>query len=193
VGVRVEIFVDREAIASLLADVTPLELPLDDERPQRRFSVERPHEVALVRGRGIRIATRAKLAWTVGLVPLPPVLLDEIALLIEPAIVTRFVDGAGSEHLVMRTTLETLALRHLPAAIDEHVVERVNERLGALGDRLAWGFGKALSLRLALPPRVRPLERFEIDVRGASIEVGEAGLRLSVDLPMRIARDTEKS
>jgi len=188
-GVRVEVFADREAIAGLLADVTPLELPLGDDDPaQRHFRVERPHEVALVRGRGIRIATRARLAWAIGRVPLPPVVLEEIALLIEPAIVAKFKDGVAVEHLVMRTTLEELALRHLPAAIDERVVGLVNERLGEMGDQLAWGFTKALSLRLALPPRVRPLERFEMDVRGASIEVADAGLRLAVDLPMRIAR-----
>jgi hypothetical protein len=88
----------------------------------------------------------------------------------------------------MRTTLEDLALRHLPAAVDERVADLVNARLGEMGDLLAWGFSKALSLRFALPPRVRPLERFELDVRGASIEIGDSGLRLAVHLPMRIAR-----
>jgi hypothetical protein len=191
-GVRVEVLVDREAIASLLADVTPLELPLgDDAHPERHFRVERPHEIALVPGRGIRIATRARLVWTIGRVPLPPVILEAIALLIEPAIVARFDDGSTSEHLVMRTTLEDLELRHLPAIIDERVVDIVNERLGEIGDQLAWGFSKALSLRFALPPRVRPLERFEIDVTGASIEVADSGLRLSVDLPMRITRSAD--
>jgi hypothetical protein len=188
-GVRVDLFIDRETIASLLADVTPLEIPLGDGDPrQRHFRVERPHEITLVKGRGIRIATRAKLVWTIGRVPLPPVVLEGIAILIEPAVVAKFEGGAASELLVMRTTLEDLELRHLPAAIDERVADIVNERLGEMGDQLAWRFSKALSVRFALPPRVRPLERFEMDARGASIEVADAGLRLSVDLPMRITR-----
>jgi hypothetical protein len=175
----------RDTIEELLRQLLPLKIPLDPKRP-RWIEVERPEHVGFVEGVGLRVATSARVQWTVAGVPVG-FTIRYVQLLIRPEIVG---DELGGK-LVFRVVVEDADLKGIPSAIDQGIVSKVNERLGAVGDRIGWDFGKTLRLVVPMPPTMRPVESYQMRAQEGAVAIGADFLRVSLYLPSRFKREGE--
>jgi hypothetical protein len=181
-AIHITAILHRDTIEELLGQLLPLKIPLDTKRP-RWIEVERPDHVGFVEGVGLRVATSARVQWTVAAVPIGFVI-RYVQLLIRPEVVA---DELGGK-LLFRMLVEDADLKGLPSAIDQGIVAKVNERLAIIGDRIGWNFGKTLRRSFALPPAMRPVEAYEMRAQEGSVEVGPDFLRLSLYVPSRFRR-----
>ena len=176
----------RDTIEELLKQLLPLKIPLDPKRP-RWIEVERPEHVGFVEGVGLRVATSARVQWTVAGVPVG-FTIRYVQLLIRPEIAA---DELGGK-LVFRVVVEDADLKGIPSAIDQGIVAKVNDRLAAVGDRIGWDFGKTLRLSVGLPETMRPVESYQMRAQEGAVVIGTDFLRLSIYLPSRFKRQGDE-
>jgi len=173
----------RDTIQELLAQLLPLKITLDPRRA-RWVEVERPEHVGFVEGVGLRVATSARVQWTVAGVPVG-FTIRYVQLLIRPEIVP---DEQGGK-LLFRVVVEDADLKGIPSAVDQVIVAKVNERLAAVGDRIGWDFGKTLRRSIPLPKTMRPVESYQMRAQEAAAAVGADFMRLSLYVPSRFKRE----
>ena len=171
---------DRDTLRSLLEQLTPLRVALDEQDPNRFFLIDRPDLLEFVAGTGVRIRTSARLQWTLAGMIIP-LTVKSATFLLEPWLSPPPHLG----RLNFRLQLEQMDLKNVPAMVDEQVALRANKFLGALGETLGWSFGETLSARLAMPAHLEPMEAFTLSAGAASVEVLTDALRLDVSLPMQ--------
>ncbi|GAC1552542.1 MAG: hypothetical protein NVS3B10_14650 [Polyangiales bacterium] len=176
----------RDTIEELLGQLLPLTVPLDPKKP-RWLQIGRPDRVRFIEGVGLQVGTSARVQWTVAGVALPFVI-RSIDLLIRPEIAP---DPLGGK-LVFRVYVEDADLKGVPAAIDQGIVAKVNEKLAAVGDKIGWDFGKTLRRSFGLPESMRPADAFQMRAEEAAVEVGRDVLRVSLYLPARFRRVGEE-
>ena len=173
----------RDTIQELLSQLLPLKIPLDPKRP-RWIEVEQPEHVGFVEGVGLRVATSARVQWSVAGVPVG-FTIRYVQLLIRPEIVKEELGGK----LVFRVLVEDADLKGIPSSIDQGIVAKVNERLAVVGDRIGWDFGKTLRRSIELPAAMRPVESYQMRAQEGSVVIGADFLRLSLYLPSRFKRE----
>jgi hypothetical protein len=155
---------------------TPLEIRLGDlEGKERTLFVERPRRVTLVRDRGLRIETTARLNWTIAGVVVP-VTVQAATLLLLPEIAQK----DGRDVLRFQLVLESAELKHVPAFLDTKVVDQVNEALLADDARPTWRFLETLSFAVGLPERLRSARTFELDAKWGAMKITDDAVIFTV-------------
>lgn len=190
---------DEATVKQLLAELLPARVLLDadetatDEPPAPREShrwiqIEPARQVDFVAGEGLRVETYGQLRWSAAGVPLT-MTFTSAQLMLRPEVLSDDGgDGAGGGRLVFRPALEALDLKHVPGFVDTGILARVNKRLAAQGDALAWHFGQTLALRVPLPPTLLPLDKFHIAATAGTVQVLEDAIVLSVTFAMGFTR-----
>src|SRR4029079_3285925 len=146
----------------------------DADHPDRYIRIDPPELLEFVPQRGIRVETGAQLQWTVAGVALPFTIHSARLLLAPVAVEGRFK---------LIVTLEEADLKNVPKLIDRSIVSHINARLAEKRDSISWNFIQTLTLRLALPATMSPLERFEMDATEAAVAIDDNALQVSLTLP----------
>jgi hypothetical protein len=171
-------------LAEAIASFTPLEIGLGDlEGRERTLVIDRPLEVTLVAGRGLRIATAARFTWTVAGLAVP-VTVKSASLLLLPEIVA----VEGREVLRFLLVLESADLKLLPAFVDEKFVERVNVALLAEDARPTWKFLDTLTFSVGLPERLRSARALTLTAQWGAVQVTEAALNFTVSYEAAVTK-----
>jgi hypothetical protein len=184
--VKLSAVVTRDDLAKLVSDFTPLRIAFG--RGGRSISFGRPEALELVPGHGLRVRGSAKLVWDFAGLPLP-VALRVWQVLLVPSVALR--DGLWS--IALDPVLEQLDVRSVPGFVDGRIATAINEGLASQRQKLAWKFGKTLTVRLALPARVSPASRFELSPSGGEVEVTNDELRFTVTFESRVVRLAEEA
>jgi hypothetical protein len=179
--------VTRDDLVEVISDFTPLRIAIG-ARGGRSISFGRPRTLDLVPSSGIRLSGDAKLVWDVAGLPIP-VTLRAWQVLLVPTIFER----DGMNIVALDPVLEELDFKSVPGFVDERIVGAINEGLASQQQKLAWAFGKTLSVRLPLPTRVSPAGRFELSAVHGAVEVTETELRFTVTFQSRVARMSEET
>jgi hypothetical protein len=176
----------ESTVVELLAQFLPLRLHLD-EKKRRWVESDPPHHVKFVPNVGLRLRTSARVQWTVAGVPLM-VTIRVVQILIRPEIVHSPKGGK----LAFRIFVEDADLKGLPTAIDQTIVQRINEKLLALGDRIAWDYGETLRRSIRMPAAIAPVEAFQMRAQEGSVEITDDSLRFSLYTPARFRRSGQE-
>lgn len=162
----------NEAVTSF----TPLEIRLGDlEGKERTLVIDRPLDVTLVAGRGMRIATAARFTWTLAGLEVP-VTVQSASLLLLPEIAR----VEGREVLRFQLVLESADLKMLPSFVDEKFVERVNAALLAEDARPTWKFLDTLTFSVGLPERLRSARALTLTAKWGAVQVTADALHFTV-------------
>lgn len=174
-AMRLQLTLSLNDLTEALGRLTPLELHLDDE-DDRVLLFEPPAHVELVPGLGLRAVTAMRIRW--------PILGIEVAVRVESAVlllIPELTSVDGRDVLVFSFRVEEADLQHLPAFIDERVVEKANRALASDAARLRWRFLDALSFELPLPERMRTRARtFDLHAAQAMLEITNREVVLTV-------------
>jgi hypothetical protein len=171
-------------LTEALTSFTPLEIRLGDlDNQERTLSIDRPLEVTLVAGRGLRIGTTARFTWTLAGLEVP-VTVKAASLLLLPEIVTL----EGREALRFLLVLESADLKLLPSFVDEKFVERVNEALTAEEARPTWKFLDTLTFGVDLPERLRSARKLELTARWGTVQVTDTALHFTVSYEAAVTK-----
>ncbi len=163
-------------LTEALVSFTPLEIQLGDlEGRERTLVIDRPLEVTLVAGRGLRIATAARFTWTIAGLAVPMTVKSASLLLIPEVVVLE-----GREALRFLLLLERADLKLLPAFVDEEFVERVNAALLAEDARPTWRFLDTLTFSVGLPERLRSARTLRLKAQWGAVQVTDAALNFTV-------------
>jgi hypothetical protein len=182
---RIKATLDESTVASLLDQLLPVTIDLNETEPGTRWvRVEKPERFDFVAGEGIRVHTAAAIRWTALGIAIP-VTIKSIALMLRPAIA---VDEQLGGSLVFRPEIEGTDFKMMPAFVDAQIARTINAELSKQGDRLAWPFGKALALRAPLPSSISPAAQFELAAGDAAVETSDDQLTLELTLSMRFSR-----
>jgi hypothetical protein len=162
----------------------PLKVSLGGEDDDDRSLVLRdPRAVTFVPGTGVSLSCTADLRWSVlGLTV--PIHLREFSVLLTPLIALR----SGAPALVFALAIEHADLAGVPAMVDAHLVERVNQALAERQVELGWEFAKTLTHSFALPALLANVRSFDLGVGASSVEVVPDALVLSVELLTSVTR-----
>jgi hypothetical protein len=173
---------DLETVRELFAELLPLVVDLSDPQHADRFiRIDAPELVEFVAGKGIRVQTSAEVRWTVAGVGVNAKI-QTARLLFSPVL------AATGGRVDLHITVEDADLKNVPKLVDRGLVGAVNARLAEKRDAIGWSFARTLSLRLALPSSMEPLEQFMMDARDFAFEIDESALRVSLALPMHFSR-----
>jgi hypothetical protein len=165
-------------VQSLLSELLPLRVLLGEGGDDERSLVLRDaREVEFVAGQGLRVACKADVRWSLLGVSVP-VHLRSLSVLLSPRISER--DGGAA--LVFQLAIEYADLAGVPALIDAHLVERVNQALNERQVELAWNFTRTLTHAFALPAMLESVRSFNLGVAASAVEVHPDALHLEVDL-----------
>ena len=173
--IQVSLALDDLTLA--LSRLTPLEIDLREEGgPERLLFIEPAAHVELVPDRGLRIATSARLRWTIAGVVIP-VTVSSARLLLLPELVT----VKDRDALAFSFFLEEADLKHVPAFLDEKVVDQVNDALRKTDARPVWQFLDTLSIGFDMPPTIRPPSpRFELSPQWGALKITDQEIVFSV-------------
>ena len=171
-------------LSEAIASFTPLEIRLGDlEGKERTLVIDRPLEVSLVAGRGLRIGTTARFTWTLAGLAVP-VTVNSASLLLLPEIAT--VDGR--EVLRFLLLLESADLKLVPSFVDDEFVERVNAALSAEDARPTWKFLDTLTFSVGLPERLRSARALTLTARWGAVQVTDAALTFTVSYEAAVTK-----
>lgn len=173
----------RTDLDALLNDLLPLKVLLGRERDDRWLTLRDPSAVNFVAGHGIVLSCKADIRWSVLGMPLP-IHLRALTVVFVPRIGQR--DGLPA--LVFDLALDYVDLAGVPAVVDSHLVERINQALAERQVELAWGLGKTLTHAFELPTMLESARSFNLGVGQSSVEVLADALRLDVELQAGVTR-----
>ena len=172
---RLHAIVTLADLTALVREATPLRISLK-ENGRRWIELEPPSEVSLIRGRGAQVITSGHMQLDA-----VAVRIKELKLMLTPSLLP-------PAQLVFKLAVERLDVAYVPGVIEEALLPTVNAALAPIAARLAWNFGKTLHASLRIPPRLEPLQRFELAVDSAKVDVDEERLQLTVDLSTSLTR-----
>lgn len=179
--------VTRDDLAKVASDFTPLRIGFG-ARGGGSVTLGKPHAVELLAGRGVRLVGDAKLVWAVAGLPLP-VTVRSWTLLLVPKLGSR----GGMLAVALDPVLLDLDFNGIPAFVADRIALALNDALAAQRRRLAWAYGKTLSVRLGLPQRIAPAGRFELFPTSGEIEVTESEVRFTVTFDSRVVRVADEA
>lgn len=164
-----------ELIAAV-SDLLPLQVDFGSaEAPNRWLRIEPTSDIAFVPRVGLRMTCSGTLHY-----PLP-ILPDEYIIklgrvVVRPSIAQRD-DGPV---MLFDLGLEALDIRLVPEFLDDHILEKVNERLRLQASRIAWPFTRTLTRTFGLGQRLTLADHVAFATRGGALEVTDDGLVLTV-------------
>jgi hypothetical protein len=132
---------------------------------------------------GVSLSCTADIRWSLLGIKVP-IHLRELSVMLTPRIATRSTGPA----LVFELAIEHADLAGVPAVVDAHLVERVNQALSERQVELGWEFAKTLTHSFALPALLANLRSFNLGVGESSVEVVQDALVLSVELLTSVTR-----
>jgi hypothetical protein len=181
---RLQAVLPRSDVDALLNQLLPLKVSLGGQDDDDRFLLLRdPRGLTFVPGSGVSLSCTADLRWSVlGLTV--PILLRQLSVLLTPQIATR----SGGPALVFALAIEHADLAGVPAVVDAHLVERVNQALLERQVELGWEFAKTLTHAFALPALLANVRSFNLGVGQSSVDVVTDALVLSVELLTSVTR-----
>jgi len=155
----------------VLAQVTPVRIALDEDDPDGSYLwIDRPSQVELRSGEGLRIATSARVQWEVVGIKVP-LTLRAVTLRLIPSIAQR----DGKDVLAFCAQVEEADLSSVPGFIETPLIARVNEALAAEHAQLAWAFTDTLDFNFHLPPAMEPQRNLRLFARWGAVRTsGEA-------------------
>jgi hypothetical protein len=185
---EVDVTLSLGEIKRLLDEVAPVRIHLTARDEDRRFvELERPREVSMVPGEGVRIVTDGRVRHELAGVGLP-FEVRRVQLLFIP----RIVQGHHGQRLDFGFRVEEGDLENLPGLVENVVIAKVNplleaERLGA-----CWEIGKTLALSLTMAERFEPLDRLLLGARAAALSVTHDSLILRLSLGIQVTRSAPR-
>jgi hypothetical protein len=174
-----------DEIAALLHEATPLRIHLTEKDEDRRWvELERPTEVTLVPGVGLRAVSSGRIRYGFAGIQLPCTI-RRIQLLLEPSIV-----GPSAEHQRVDFALKVEAadLEYIPELGERVLIDAVNEALAPARLGMSVPFARLLQQRLSLPERFEPLERLLLGAAVGQVHVTAQELRFQLQLGLGLAR-----
>jgi hypothetical protein len=175
----------RSEITSLLEQFAPIRIhltPTDEDRSW--VELERPSEITMVPGRGIRAVCSGRVRYAVAGVKLP-FAIRRIQVLLEPKIVQL---RPGAQRLDFALEIEDADLENIPGLIDRAIVGRVNDALTPEATHMRWEFTRSLDKVFAMPQRLEPLDRVVLSAAAGEVTVSEEGLRLRLHMNTALTR-----
>jgi hypothetical protein len=181
---RLQAVLSRADLDALLNQLLPLKVLLASDGDDDRTLVLRdPRALTFVPGTGISLTGTADIRWSVlGLTV--PIHLRELSVMLTPRLAPR----AGVNALVFDLAIEHADLAGVPAVVDSHLVELVNQALALRQGDLGWEFAKTLTHSFALPAVLANVRSFNLGVGESTIEVVSDALVWSVELLTSVTR-----
>lgn len=180
---RITAQLDESTVRTLLGELLPVTVRLDDDDVDRWIRIDPAHSVDFAAGEGLRVAVAGQLSWKLAGVQVT-LTIHAAQLLLQPAVL-----GEGTEaRLVFRPSLEKMDLKNVPGLLDSGITGLVNSRLEGEGDKLAWHFGRDLTARFPLGKDFVDGETFVLGVGAAAVTVLADAIVLDLPLALAFAR-----
>jgi hypothetical protein len=138
-------------------------------------------EVSLVKGRGLRVRSKALVHWPVLGVDVP-IALHELTVMICPEVT--------DEALTFRLELVHADLASVPSFVDKRITERINSELHARKAELTWDFAQALSHVFHFPPSLSLAEALSLDVAWGRLRIDEEAMVFAISFRADVLRET---
>jgi hypothetical protein len=183
----IEAILSHDDLATLVAQVLPLDLRLGDADNDPELRLSDLAKVELIENQGLRVECRAAIRWSVLGIDVP-ITVDSLALKLIPSVVKR----SGRDALAFKIQLAELDVAWMPAAIDATIRERVNRELRDKQRQLTWTFSQTLSHVFALPDAVRPIDAVELEVAWGKVRVTSEALVMAVSFHAHVHRETDR-
>ncbi len=180
---RLLALVPRAEVQALLSELLPLMVLLGEDSDDRTLLLRDASDVRFLEGQGLRVACKADVRWSVLGISVP-VHLRALSVLLTP----RILEREGGAALVFQLAIESADLAGVPAMVDAHLVERVNQALNERQVELAWNFTRTLTHAFALPAMLASVRSFNLGVAGSAVEVRSDALQLEVELRAGVTR-----
>lgn len=178
---RLQALLPRADLDALLSQLLPVKVSLGGD--DRSLVLRDPRAVTFIAGNGVSLACKADIRWSVlGLTV--PIHLRELSVMLTPQIATR----ASGPALVFELAITHADLAGVPAVVDSHLVELVNQALAERNVELGWEFAKTLTHSFALPDVLANVRSFNLGVGESTVEVVPDGLVLHVELLTSVTR-----
>lgn len=163
----------------VIAEVTPVQIALDPEDPQRYLWLDRPREVEMLGEDGLRVATSARLQWDLVGIKLP-LTLRRVSVLLTPSITQR----EGRDVLAFSARIEEADLAAVPALIEHSLIGKINEALSAEHAQVSWDFTNTLDFTFHLPDRMLPPRTVRLFARWGAVRMTEEGVAVAASFAL---------
>lgn len=173
---------DVNDLQGLVADLFPFRVRLEDAIEDRKFvDLLNPRDVRLLPGEGFEMTCDARVEWPVPIVGSLHVDIEDVTVVVP---LTTRTEARGAV-LRFGLRLQNLSVRAVPGMVDDAVTARINDELLEHDTGLEWDIGESLSVALALPERLVPLELFETALGDVTVVVTSEGVEVTA--PMRLS------
>jgi hypothetical protein len=173
----------RPDLDALLNQFLPLKVLLGGQDEEDRTLVVRdPRGLTFVPQRGVTLSCSADIRWSLLGISVP-IHVRELSILLTPRIALR-----SGPALVFELSIEHADLAGVPAVVDAHLVERLNQALAEHEVELSWEFAKTLTHSFELPALLDNVRSFNLGVGASSVETVPEGLVLEVELTTSVTR-----
>jgi hypothetical protein len=185
---EVDVTISLGEIKRALDEVAPIRIHLTERDEDRRFvELERPREVSMVPGEGVRIVTDGRVRHELAGVGLP-FEVRRVQILFLP----RVVQGHHGHRLDFGFRVEEGDLENIPGLVENVVIAKVNPLLEAGRLGAYWEIGKTLAISVAMPERFEPLDRLLIGARAATLSITSDSLILRLSLGLEVTRSAPR-
>lgn len=181
---QLELRLPNEMVEKALRDFSPLKVHLVEPFENRRWiELDRPTEVELQAGRGIRVVTTGRFRFDLLHIPIAAHL-DRVEFLVAPQILAK----EGSYSAAFPIEILQADVRLFPSLVDEMIVAQVNEALTPRASKLLWCLSEALSAHFVMPERLEQISRLELSVEDSKVEVTESAVVVRVAYRLGVER-----
>ena len=181
----IDAIVTASEIATLLAQFAPIRIHLTATDEDRSWvELERPDEVQMVPGRGVRVVCSGRLRYAVAGIKLP-LSIRRIQVLLEPKVVEL---GPEAQRLDFGLRIEDADLENIPGLVDRAIVGKVNDALTPETTSMLWQFSRTLALDVQLPERLEPLQTLLLRAPAGVVSVTPEGVGLRLHLDAGLTR-----
>jgi hypothetical protein len=172
----VEAILTKDDLATLLADLCPLTIALDETSGGEHYlRLLNPEGVALVPERGLRLTCEAELHWPVLGID-APVRAKSLTMLLNVGLAPS-LDG---EVLAFRPEVESMDVAWVPNLFDGQIADKLNQALANRRVELSWNFFKTLAHTFELPSALHPATALDLRVGWGKVRVTEQAMVLVV-------------
>jgi hypothetical protein len=185
----IDLVLSAEQIVALLSEATPVRIHLTERDEDTRWvELERPTEVTLVPGVGVRIVSSGRIRYELAGIQLP-FSIRRVQLLFAPKVVS--VAGEP-ERLHFELSLEAADLENIPGVAERMLMTAVNELLAPERLGTVWNFGRMLDKSLVMPERYEPLNQFWLRSPAGRVTITATELRLHLKIGVGFSRHTAR-
>jgi hypothetical protein len=180
----VEAILTQADLATLLADLCPLTIALDETSGGEHYlRLLNPEQVTLVPERGLRLTCEAELHWPVLGID-APVRAKSLTVLLNVGL-SPSPDG---EVLAFTPEVESMDVAWVPNLFDGQIADKLNHELAKRHVALSWDFFKTLSHVFALPAALHPATALDLRVGWGKVRVTEEAMVLAVSFNTHVRK-----